>query len=67
MISRKMTDAFRFHCLAAAVAAVPAGGFAIHEARAQQSFTSAELAADALAAAARGGDLKRILAVLVPG
>jgi len=66
MIRSKTTAAFRFSCLVGAVAAIFAAGLPLCEARAQQRFNSAEAAADALAAAARTGDRKQIIAVLGP-
>lgn len=63
MIRNKAVLAFRFFCLVGATAAM----LALSEARAQQTFNSAEAAADALAAAARTGDRKQVIAVLGPG
>jgi hypothetical protein len=47
-------------------AAILVAGLAFSEARAQQTFNSAETATDALATAARSGDRKQIIAVLGP-
>lgn len=63
MIRSKATAAFRFVCLVGVTTAM----FALSEARAQQTFNNAEAAADALAAAARAGDHKQVIAVLGPG
>ena len=67
MIRSKATVAFRFSCLVGAIAAIFAAVIPLGEARAQQKFNNAEAAADALAAAARAGDRKQIIAVLGPG
>src|SRR5215212_4639605 len=63
MIRSKATVAFRFFCIVGAATAM----LALSEASAQQTFKSAEAAADALVAAARAGDRKQIVAVLGPG
>jgi hypothetical protein len=60
----KWTGAFR---LSAAAAIVMAGLLVVPEARAQQTFKSAEAAADALVTAARAGNRQRVIAVLGPG
>jgi hypothetical protein len=60
----KWTGALR---LSAAAAIMMTGLLAVPEARAQQTFKSAESAADALVTAARAGNRQQVIAVLGPG
>lgn len=66
MTRSSATAAFRFSCFFGAIAAIVVAGFPLSDARAQQRFDSAEAAADALAAAARAGDRRQLIAVLGP-
>ncbi|MBN8959417.1 MAG: DUF2950 domain-containing protein [Rhizobiales bacterium] len=61
---RKWTGALR---LGAAAAIVMTGLLVVPEAHAQQTFKSAESAADALVAAARASNRQQVIAVLGPG
>jgi len=64
----KLTNSPRLICWTGAALVAVAVTFAtIPAARAQQTFKTAEAAADALAAAARNSDRKQVIAVLGPG